>query len=91
MEEFVIFEVKIPTSVMRLVEYAAKADGWSPTLPDGSPNPESPALRLFAQTVRTATAQAINQMAAEEAAKARKAAADEMQALASTWQAAMTQ
>lgn len=89
-EEFVIFEMKIPQSVMALIEYAAKADGWSPTLPDGSPNPESAVRRLFEQTVRIATAQAVNQMAAEKAAEARKTAMDEMQALAATWQSAMT-
>ena len=89
-EEFVIFEVKIPQSVMALIEYEAKADGWSPTLPDGSPNPESAVRRLFEQTVRIATAQAVNQMAAEKAAEARKTAMDEMQALAATWQSAMT-
>jgi len=89
-QEFVVFEVKIPQAAMALVEYAAKADGWSPTLPDGSPNPESAVRRIFEQTVRTATAQAINQMAAEKAAEARKTAMEEMQALAMTWQAAMT-
>ena len=88
-QEFVIFEVKIPKAAMALVEYAAKADGWAATLPDGSPNPESAVRRIFEQTVRTATAQAINQMAAERAAQARKEAMDEMQALASTWQSAM--
>ena len=37
-QEFTIFEVKIPAAVLPLLEYAAKADGWQPTLPDGSPN-----------------------------------------------------
>jgi len=89
-EQVVIFEVKIPAAVMPLIEYAAKADGWTATLPDGSLNPESAVRRIFDQVVRSATAQAINQMAAEKAAEARKTAMDEMQALATTWQAAMT-
>lgn len=92
-EGFVIFEVKIPVSAMALVEYAAKADGWTPTVADANgnqvPNPVSAVRRIFEQTVRMATAQAINQMAAEKANEARMLAMDEMQALATTWQAAM--
>lgn len=88
-EEFVVFEVKIPQSVMPLVEYAARADGWSPTLPDGAPNPESAAARIFAQTVRQATSQAINALAAERANQVRQQTVTEMTELANKWQAAM--
>lgn len=90
-QEFTIFEVKIPTAVLPLVEYAAKADGWQPRLPDGSPNPESAAARIFANTVHQATNLAINALAAERANEARQQAVNEMNALSQQWLAAMAQ
>lgn len=90
-QEFTIFEVKIPVAVVPLLEYAAKADGWQPRLPDGSPNPESAAARIFANTVRQATSLAINALAAERANDARQQAVNEMTALSQQWLAAMAQ
>ena len=93
-QEFTIFEVRIPAAVAPLLRYAAMADGWQPTITDESgqqvENPESAAERLFANTVRQATALAINALAAERANQARQAAIQEMTALSQQWLAAMT-
>lgn len=94
MEEYTIFEVKIPAAVAPLIEYAARADGWQQRVPDGQgnliDNPESAAERLFANTVRQATAMAINALAAERANEVRQATVAEMTALSQQWLAAMT-
>lgn len=95
MEDYTIFEVKIPVAVLPLIEYAARADGWQPRVTDGQgnliDNPEGAAERLFANTVRQATAMAINALAAERANEVRQTTINEMTALSQQWLAAMTE
>lgn len=87
--------VKIPTSALPLVEYAAKAQGWQPEVrqQDGTtaPNPVSAVAYCFRMMVQVMKANAVNAYASEKAEEARQTVAKEMDTAASEWIALMEQ
>lgn len=93
MGEVIEFAVKIPVAVMPLVENAAKANGWSPTVADENgqqvTNPESAYERLFGMFLEQVVGPAVNQASAEAYNRVRQEIATEFQAMKETWRRAM--
>lgn len=89
------YTIKIPTSAIPLVEYAAKAQGWRPEVQqqDGTtaPNPVSAVSHCFRMMVQVMKANAVNSYASEKAEEARQAVAKEMDTAAAEWIALMEQ
>ena len=87
------FIVKIPETVVPLIEYAAKAQGWRPTVADanGQPidNPTSAIAHVFTMVVQVIKGNAINAYANEEAEKARQKVVQQMELAANEWLLAM--
>lgn len=93
MDGVIEFVVKIPVAVMPLVESAAKANGWAPTVADENgqqvANPESAYERLFGMFLEQVVGPAINQASAEAYNRVRQEIAAEMQGMKETWRQAM--
>lgn len=87
--EVIEYALKIPKKALAMLEYAARAYGWQRQIPDGhggvKENPATALQAVLAYSIQNAKANAINMAASEEAEKARKMKAEEMETVVNEW------